>query len=144
MEFKINNGVNGNLVGTASSPINPRLGPLQNNGGPTSTMALLAGSPAIDAGLVVPGVTTDQRGVFRPQGAAPDIGAFELQMSPSVLGVVRHGVHDHPTTLVITFSQSMDTARAQDPANYSLVRVGTDNRFKAAESSNDPDSVCKV
>jgi hypothetical protein len=55
----------------------PRLGPLADNGGPTQTMALLPGSPAVDAGVAVPGVTTDQRGVPRPQGAAPDIGAFE-------------------------------------------------------------------
>jgi hypothetical protein len=55
----------------------PLLGPLADNGGPTMTMALLPGSPAIDAGVPVPGVTTDQRGVPRPQGQAPDIGAFE-------------------------------------------------------------------
>jgi hypothetical protein len=55
----------------------PLLGPLADNGGPTFTQALLPGSPAIDAGAAVPGVTTDQRGVPRPQGAAPDIGAFE-------------------------------------------------------------------
>jgi hypothetical protein len=57
--------------------VDPRLGPLAANGGPTQTMALLPGSPAIDAGIVVSGVTTDQRGITRPQGSAPDIGAFE-------------------------------------------------------------------
>jgi hypothetical protein len=55
----------------------PLLGPLADNGGPTFTQALLPGSPAIDAGVSVPGVTTDQRGVSRPQGIASDIGAFE-------------------------------------------------------------------
>ena len=55
----------------------PLLGPLADNGGPTFTQALLPGSPAIDAGVAVAGVTTDQRGVPRPQGTAPDIGAFE-------------------------------------------------------------------
>src|SRR5262249_18005001 len=38
------------LVGTSTNPIDPKLGPLQDNGGPTQTMALLPGSPAIDAG----------------------------------------------------------------------------------------------
>jgi hypothetical protein len=55
----------------------PLLGPLADNGGPTSTQALLPGSPAIDAGAPIAGVTTDQRGFPRPQGSAPDIGAFE-------------------------------------------------------------------
>ncbi|MCB0241692.1 MAG: hypothetical protein KDH08_24380, partial [Anaerolineae bacterium] len=54
----------------------PMLGPLADNGGPTQTRALLAGSPAIDAGDTT--LTTDQRGVARPQGAADDIGAFEV------------------------------------------------------------------
>jgi hypothetical protein len=56
---------------------NPLLAPLGNYGGPTQTLALLPGSPAIDAGVAVAGLTTDQRGVPRPQGQAPDIGAFE-------------------------------------------------------------------
>ena len=55
----------------------PLLAPLGNYGGPTETQALLPGSPAIDAGIAVAGVTTDQRGIPRPQGTAPDIGAFE-------------------------------------------------------------------
>ncbi|NJM76082.1 MAG: hypothetical protein HC852_10160, partial [Acaryochloridaceae cyanobacterium RU_4_10] len=64
-------------------PIGEVLGPLADNGGPTQTQALLAGSPAIDAGTPVDGITTDQRGESRPQGNAPDIGAFEVQPSPS-------------------------------------------------------------
>ena len=54
------------------------LAPLSDNGGPTLTHALLASSPAIDAadGAVCP--ASDQRGVFRPQGAACDTGAYEL------------------------------------------------------------------
>jgi hypothetical protein len=53
----------------------PKLGPLQNNGGATLTHALLLGSPAIDAGDT--DLTADQRGITRPQGIADDIGAFE-------------------------------------------------------------------
>ena len=78
--------VNGNLVGTAGAPIDPLLGPLADNGGPTWTHALLAGSPAIDhipAGVSGCGdpIGTDQRGVARPQGAGCDIGAFELRLN---------------------------------------------------------------
>jgi hypothetical protein len=56
----------------------PGLLPLADNGGLTPTMALAAGSPAIDAAgdCSVPG--TDQRGVFRPQGTGCDVGAFEV------------------------------------------------------------------
>jgi fibronectin-binding autotransporter adhesin len=76
------NDANGNQVGSAQAPINPRLGPLQNNGGPTPTHALLSGSPAIDRGLaprLAP--ATDQRGVGR--SGAPDIGASEFIPPPA-------------------------------------------------------------
>ena len=66
----------------------PLLGPLQNNGGPTPTHALLPGSPAIDKGKSF-GVTTDQRGKPRPfdnptispapGGNNSDIGAYEVR-----------------------------------------------------------------
>jgi hypothetical protein len=80
----VTNGVNGDLAGTTPSPLDPNLGPIQNNGGPTWTLALLPGSPAIDAGddavLSAPfNLTTDQRGLPRKSGAHVDIGAFEFQ-----------------------------------------------------------------
>ena len=55
-----------------------KLGPLQNNGGPTQTHALLTGSPAVNKGANPKGLTTDQRG-FKPRtfGGKADIGAFE-------------------------------------------------------------------
>ncbi len=64
--------------------VNPKVGPLQDNGGPTFTHALLAGSPAIDAGdpsgctdtTGIP-LTTDQRGFTRPVGDVCDIGSYE-------------------------------------------------------------------
>ena len=69
------NGV-GNIFGVN----NPGLGPLQNNGGPTMTMALLAGSPAIGQADNAVAPTTDQRGVTRRDvpGELTDIGAYEL------------------------------------------------------------------
>jgi hypothetical protein len=70
--------------------INPRLGPIVDNGGPTPTNALLPGSPAINAGdpaatAGVGGVPEfDQRGApfARVQGGRIDIGAFEAQPNP--------------------------------------------------------------
>ena len=59
----------------------PDLDALASNGGPTQTMALAAGSPALD--VIPPSVTgcsggTDQRGIARPQGSGCDVGAYEL------------------------------------------------------------------
>jgi hypothetical protein len=65
----------------------PKLGPLASNGGPTLTMALLPGSPAINAGASAGAPTTDQRGVTRPQGTAVDIGAYEFRFTiPAITG----------------------------------------------------------
>ncbi|HEY8669195.1 MAG TPA: choice-of-anchor Q domain-containing protein, partial [Terriglobales bacterium] len=84
----------GDQIGTATAPIDPKLGPLQDNGGPTQTQALLPGSPAIDKGAAVTGINTDQRGRFRPAddptiapaegGDNSDIGAFEVQADQSL------------------------------------------------------------
>jgi len=71
----------GDLVG-----LDPKIGPLADNGGPTLTMALQPGSPAIDAGAAIGAPVTDQRGVPRPQGAGVDIGAFEYLYSPVFTG----------------------------------------------------------
>jgi uncharacterized repeat protein (TIGR01451 family)/CSLREA domain-containing protein len=56
----------------------PKLGALGDNGGDTATQALLAGSPAIDAGDDSGCPSSDQRGTSRPQADHCDIGAFEL------------------------------------------------------------------
>jgi hypothetical protein len=55
--------------------LDPKIGALAANGGPTETHALLTGSPALGAGIATAGVTTDQRGTTRD--ATPDIGAYE-------------------------------------------------------------------
>ena len=71
------------IVGSTGASIDPSLGPLQNNGGLTTTHELLAGSPALDAGddaatLPPLNLTTDQRGSPRLMGSHVDIGAFEF------------------------------------------------------------------
>lgn len=81
----------------------PKLGPLQDNGGPTWSHDLLADSPALDAGSC-PGETVDQRGFFRPFDLHPvtnaadgcDIGAVEYQPVP-VIGLAAH--NNGPTLL---------------------------------------------
>jgi predicted outer membrane repeat protein len=78
-------------TGTAIHPLDPLLGPLQNNGGPTvgasgssvtlETEALPFNSPAMDTGVLAGAPTTDERGFGRPDGGSqlPDSGAFEFQ-----------------------------------------------------------------
>jgi hypothetical protein len=73
------NGSNSNIVGTGASPIDPLLALLGNYGGPTQTMALLPGSPAIAKGIGVSTISTDQRGAHRATSGAVDIGAFQDQ-----------------------------------------------------------------
>jgi hypothetical protein len=103
----LQNGVNGNLVGSASVPIDPLLGPLADNGGPTQTMALAAGSPALNAGdpgqLGVP----DQRGVVRSGGV--NIGAYQASATAFLVNApdtVQSGVpFDVTVTAVDPFNQ---------------------------------------
>lgn len=72
--------------GASVSVADPLLAPLASNGGFSQTMALRAGSPAINAGN---GCTAfDQRGVTRPIGPACDIGAFEAPLAPPPSGGV--------------------------------------------------------
>ena len=71
-------GVNGNIGGTSASPMNARLSAAGFYSSPGLRMvALLPGSPAIDAGGGVGATASDERGVARTFGSAADIGAFE-------------------------------------------------------------------
>lgn len=71
--------VSSDAVGTSQWPLDPKIGPLADNGGPTHTHALRRDSPAIDGGVGVSGFETDQRGKPRPSGVARDIGSYEVQ-----------------------------------------------------------------
>jgi parallel beta-helix repeat protein len=113
-----------NIVGDAFDPADPMLDPmLANNGGPTLTHKLLAGSKAIDAGIAN-GLTTDQRGgaavrLFNDPGVpngpgsdGTDIGAFERQpvVAPTVTKVEFNGgavQRSMVTSATVTFSESV-------------------------------------
>lgn len=76
-------GAEGDLLGTAENPVDPMLDSLADNGGPVFTCALLAGSPAIDAGddavLASPwDLLVDACGMIRIAGAHVDMGAYEF------------------------------------------------------------------
>jgi hypothetical protein len=71
-------------IGTPTAPIDPVLGPLADNGGPTLTHALQPGSPAINRGDPAAPLQ-DQRGYGRV--GVPDVGAFEFDgVAPAILG----------------------------------------------------------
>jgi hypothetical protein len=74
----VTDGADGSRIG-----VDPLLAPLTDYGDGLPTHALLPGSPAIDAGNNATCLATDERGTPRPQGAACDIGAFEMNGTPA-------------------------------------------------------------
>jgi|GEM_PF-5105197 len=103
------------LTGTALSPLDARLGPLQANGGHTQTMALLEGSPAINAGNNGLAPDTDARGFPRIAQGSVDIGAYEYDPSLTASGMPLTFVRGQASTLnVASFTVADATARADD------------------------------
>jgi len=104
----------------------PKLGSLANNGGPTQTMALLAGSPAIHVtgsctDVFENAVTTDQRGLPRPQGKGCSIGAFEPQLVPTLTTPVDNGyINPKAPDGVLSWSAVTDPS---GPVTYSVQYV---------------------
>ncbi|MEO8356908.1 MAG: choice-of-anchor Q domain-containing protein [Chloroflexota bacterium] len=72
---------NNDCTGSVTSTLDPGLGTLGNNDGPTLTMAITSASPAYNAALSCASITKDQRNIARPQSSACDLGAFELQVA---------------------------------------------------------------
>jgi CSLREA domain-containing protein len=108
-------GAAGDRRGTAAAPLDPKLGPLASNGGPTQTHALLSGSPAIDQGVCSQALPADQRGVFRydfPEipnaDGGCDIGAFEAQPPPQVSVGSASVAEGDAGTSDVTFTVGLD------------------------------------
>ena len=114
------------LIGTTTNPIDAKLTPLGNFGGPMPTHGFLAGSPAIDAGSNPDNLVVDQRGFARSVGSKTDMGAFEYQGVPYVgLVVFGDGTNQRSNVkqIVVTFSEAVnfmgDVASA-----FTLTRTG--------------------
>jgi len=113
------------LGGSDITGVDPMLEVLGDYGGPTHTHALLRGSRAIDAASGGP--AADQRGVPRPFGAAPDIGAYEFFLCLNV-----------PVNAVGTQGADMIDVRG-DPPRDSVLALGGDDRILVGPG---PDVVC--
>jgi fibronectin-binding autotransporter adhesin len=100
----------------------PLLGPLADNGGPTQTMALLPNSPAINAGMAISGITTDQRGVTRPQGLGWDIGSYERQAAAAALTSTSY---EYETRQAVTFSFNNDASVTFARSSFTLQNLTT-------------------
>lgn len=120
------------------SGVDPKLATLANNGGPTDTVALLEGSPAIDIGGACP--ATDQRGTARPLGGGCDAGAFE---SPFTAPAPTPVTTPAPAPVV-----SQSTPPDTTPAKVTLAGLGKSVKrsalnkgLKLKVTSNEPVSV---
>ncbi len=145
-----------NFVGFGASGPNvisgdPMLGTLQENGGPTLTMAPLPGSPVLDAGdssAVPADLVADQRGLTRVRSRAVDLGAFETQadgptridLSVSSIGENRPSGTDIGTFSSVdpdtgeTFSYAL--VAGSDSADNGSFEVSPDGQLKTAASFN--------
>jgi uncharacterized repeat protein (TIGR01451 family) len=117
--------------GTANNSLsstNPQLDPagLQDNGGQTQTIALQPGSPAIDKiPAAVNGcgttITTDQRGINRPQGTGCDIGAFEVMQQGADLAITKSAT---PSSVLsgnrLTYTLTLNNNGPQDATGVSV------------------------
>lgn len=145
-----NADANANQVGSGT-PIDAMLGPLQNNGGPTFTHALLPTSPAIEAGdntaANAASLTTDQRGTGYPRiadssdldvSAVVDIGAFELH--PSIQDIADTSTNED-TAKMVTFNLGDDVSsggtliQSVDATSSNTALVTSDNTHLAFTGS---------
>jgi hypothetical protein len=131
------NGYNSSdLVGTSGNPIDPKLGPLQDNGGPTPTMAPLLGSPAIAAGDITGAPRTDQRGAPRIFNDTIDIGAYEVQAAPVPHTTVAHSLLWPPDQRLVNVGLDVQLNGDADPSTHFQVQVYADDQADPSDATD--------
>jgi hypothetical protein len=126
----ISNGVNGNQIGTAANPIDPMLGDLGNNGGPTDTYQLKPGSPAIRNGSS-DAPQFDQRGFPRPLSGPVDVGAFQTQYGTAVAVQPATGTYSPVNAQQVTLSATVTEFQSPLPDAEGTVTFTLVNPFGA-------------
>ncbi|MGA8037221.1 MAG: choice-of-anchor Q domain-containing protein [Candidatus Acidiferrales bacterium] len=131
-------GQNDNCPGFITN-VNPSLGPLQNNGGLTPTMAIPNGSSAQDTANAAYALSFDQRGTVRPQGAGYDVGAFEVCPFRPFLGEFCTGTtYVPPPTYTLTIQAISAAGGTTDPPpGVYAYPVGTVRVIKAIANPGD-------
>jgi hypothetical protein len=150
--YNLEGGTSCGFTGTGDlQNTDPKLAALASNGGPTQTLALQDGSPAINH---IPtsacAVTTDQRGIARPQGPACDIGAFEfrvpvLSLPSSPLTVDATSPNGATVTYTATASEPDEASATPTvsctPASGSTFAIGTTTvNCTASDAASPPDT----
>src|SRR5262249_2950693 len=123
----------GNLVGSAASPIDPMLvlGPLQNNGGPTKTMALLPLSPAIDQGDDILTSLAAPRTVVAGTPQASDARSLGPGAVSAIAGEQRQVTAVNGTT--VTVARGFGNTPAAPHAAGATLRLAFDQRGSPRE-----------
>ena len=152
----------GDLVGTALTPLDPMLGPLDDNGGFNLTHALLPGSPAIDQAECPPGDRiVDQRDARRPVDLPEisnfadgcDIGAYELEFGQTlpwieipvrwcvVKGAATFGATPDQALVNLVLRQRHETAtdKIWDPQTKVRFRSAANEKIRDYPILDDPD-----
>ena len=106
-----------------TSTADPALGALASNGGPTQTLSITGISPAYNAASSCNSITTDQRGIARPQGVSCDLGSFEVTL-PTVVSILRASPNPASALTVdytVTFSEAVSGV---GPSDFTLTVSG--------------------
>jgi hypothetical protein len=93
-------------------------------------------SPAIDAGITIPEVTTDFDGITRPQGNAYDIGAYEFVGNNQDTTPPTISITHSPTSNITTTTQLTITATATDESGISNIEIFVDDTIKKSCTSS--------
>ena len=139
----ISNGSQGNQVGTAAAALDPLLGPLGDNGGPTQTFALLAGSPAIDKAGAVTGLSSAgvpnasstsipvPNGLVFAESSLPSLASgsyFTIQVDREQMAVVGLTLNNRNNSATLDVVRGVNGTAAAAHSGGALVFLASDQR----------------